>query len=65
MSWPPPGPLVGKDGPAIWVPKSVAAPRDPVADLIALVERGAFIQGRQHPTLLVDLECALHVALHR
>lgn len=26
-------------------------PRDPVADLIAIVERGGFIQGRQHPTL--------------
>jgi soluble lytic murein transglycosylase-like protein len=26
-------------------------PRDPVADLIAIVERGGFIQGRRHPTL--------------
>lgn len=26
-------------------------PRDPVRDLLALVERGGFIQGRRHPTL--------------
>jgi hypothetical protein len=26
-------------------------PRDPVADLIAIVERGGFIEGRRHPTL--------------
>ena len=34
-------------------------PRDPVADLIALVERGAFIQGRQHPTLVAKLRWLL------
>jgi len=34
-------------------------PRDPVADLIALVERGAFVQGRQHPTLVAKLRWLL------
>jgi soluble lytic murein transglycosylase-like protein len=34
-------------------------PRDPVADLIALVERGAFVQGRQHPTLVAKVRWAL------
>jgi len=34
-------------------------PRDPVADLIALVERGAFVQGRRHPTLAAKVRWAL------
>jgi soluble lytic murein transglycosylase-like protein len=34
-------------------------PRDPVADLLAIVERGGFVQGRQHPTLVAKLRWCL------
>lgn len=34
-------------------------PRDPVRDLLALVERGGFIEGRRHPTLAAKLRWGL------
>jgi soluble lytic murein transglycosylase-like protein len=37
----------------------MTTPRDPVADLIALVERGAFVQGRRHPTLVAKIRWLL------
>jgi len=40
-------------------PDPGSLPRDPVADLIALVERGAFVQGRQHPTLVAKIRWCL------